>query len=70
MTKQITKYKTMCISDIHLGTKDCQADILNNFLKHHTCENLFLVGDIIDGWKINRTNGDGNRVTVMLFAVS
>ena len=54
MTKQITKYKTMCISDIHLGTKDCQADILNNFLKHHTCENLFLVGDIIDGWKIQQ----------------
>ena len=49
-----TKYKTICISDIHLGTKDAKADILNNFLKHHSCENLFLVGDIVDGWKIQQ----------------
>lgn len=54
MTKDITAYKTICISDVHLGTKDCQADVLNNFLKHHTCENLFLIGDIIDGWKIQQ----------------
>lgn len=47
-------YKTICISDIHLGTRDCKADLLNNFLKHNTCENLFLVGDIIDGWKIQQ----------------
>jgi UDP-2,3-diacylglucosamine pyrophosphatase LpxH len=48
------KYKTICISDIHLGTKDSQAELLNNFLKHHTCDNLFLIGDIIDGWKIQQ----------------
>lgn len=48
------KYKTICISDFHLGSKDCQADLLNNFLKNNTCENLFLVGDIIDGWKIQQ----------------
>ena len=54
MTSQITKYKTICISDLHLGTKDAKADLLNNFLKHHTCENLFLIGDIIDGWKIQQ----------------
>jgi len=50
----ITKYKTICISDTHLGTNGCQADLLNNFLKNHTCENLFLIGDIIDGWKIQQ----------------
>jgi len=49
-----TKYKTICISDLHLGTKDAKADLLNNFLKHHSCENLFLIGDIIDGWKIQQ----------------
>jgi len=49
-----TKYKTICISDTHLGAKGAQAKILNNFLKHHTCDNLFLVGDIIDGWKIQQ----------------
>lgn len=47
----IKKYRTIAISDIHLGTKDCKADQLNDFLKHNTCETLFLVGDIIDGWK-------------------
>ena len=44
------KYKTIFISDVHLGTKDCKADLLNNFLKHNTCDTLYLVGDIIDGW--------------------
>lgn len=48
------KYKTICISDLHLGTKDSKADLLNNFLKHHYCDNLYLVGDIIDGWKIQQ----------------
>lgn len=50
MTK--IKYKTICISDLHLGTKDYKAELLNNFLSCHECDNLFLVGDIIDGWKI------------------
>jgi UDP-2,3-diacylglucosamine pyrophosphatase LpxH len=54
MTKDIPKYKTICISDTHLGTNGCQAELLNNFLKHNTCENLFLIGDIIDGWKIQQ----------------
>lgn len=49
-----TKYKTICISDCHLGTKDSKAELLNNFLKHNTCEHLYLVGDIIDGWKIQQ----------------
>jgi len=47
-------YKTIFISDVHLGTKDCKADQLNNFLKNNSCETLYLVGDIIDGWKIQR----------------
>jgi len=49
-----TRYKTICISDVHLGTNGCQAELLNNFLKHNTCQNLFLIGDIIDGWKIQQ----------------
>jgi UDP-2,3-diacylglucosamine pyrophosphatase LpxH len=47
-------YRTICISDTHLGSKDAQAGLLNNFLKHHSCDTLFLVGDIIDGWKIQQ----------------
>jgi len=47
-------YKSIFISDIHLGTKDCKAEYVNNFLKHHTCDNLYLIGDIIDAWKIQQ----------------
>ena len=49
--------KTYCsvfISDVHLGTRDCQAEKLNNFLKNNTCDTLYLVGDIIDAWKIQQ----------------
>lgn len=48
------KYKTIFISDLHLGSKGAQADLLSNFLKHHECDELFLIGDIIDGWKIQQ----------------
>ncbi len=47
-------YKSIFISDVHLGTKFSQAELLVNFLKHNESENLFLVGDIIDGWAIKR----------------
>jgi UDP-2,3-diacylglucosamine pyrophosphatase LpxH len=47
-------YRSIFVSDVHLGTKDCQADKLNNFLKHNSCDTLYLVGDIIDAWKIQQ----------------
>lgn len=47
-------YRTIFISDVHLGTRDCKALELNNFLKHNSCEILYLVGDIIDGWRIQQ----------------
>ncbi len=48
----VRHYRTIFISDVHLGTKGCQADRLLEFLKNHTCDHLFLVGDIIDGWQL------------------
>ena len=48
------KYKSIFISDVHLGTKGCKAERLCDFLKQNTAENLFLVGDIIDGWRLER----------------
>lgn len=48
------KYKSIFISDLHLGTRFSQAEKFINFLKENDCENLFLVGDIIDGWAIKR----------------
>jgi len=47
-------YKSIFISDIHLGTRGCQADALCDFLKNNTCDNLFLVGDILDGWRLQK----------------
>lgn len=45
MTRRV---RTLFLSDIHLGTRACQADHLLAFLKEHECDHLFLVGDIID----------------------
>ena len=47
-------YRTIFISDLHLGTPGCQATALLDFLKEHSCDHLFLVGDIIDGWQLRR----------------
>jgi UDP-2,3-diacylglucosamine pyrophosphatase LpxH len=49
-----TSYRSIFISDTHLGTRGCRADFLADFLKSVSCENLFLVGDIIDGWRLRR----------------
>ena len=48
------RYRSIWISDIHLGTKGCQADLLLDFLKHTESKYLYLVGDIIDGWRMKR----------------
>jgi len=49
---QIRKVRTLFLSDVHLGTKGCQADLLLDFLKHVEAETVYLVGDIIDGWRL------------------
>jgi len=51
---RITRYRTIWISDLHLGTPGCQADRLLDFLKRSDSEHLYLVGDIIDGWQLKR----------------
>lgn len=48
------KYKTIILSDIHLGTRDSKADEVMEFLNTNKCENLILNGDIIDGWALKR----------------
>ncbi len=47
-------YRTLWISDLHLGTPGCQAQALLDFLRRTECETLFLVGDIVDGWQLRR----------------
>ena len=48
------KVRSIFISDVHLGTRGCQADRLVDFLRDYESDNLFLVGDIIDFWAMNR----------------
>ena len=47
-------YRAIFISDLHLGTPGCQADALLDFLKENSSDNLYLIGDIIDGWQLRR----------------
>lgn len=47
-----TLYRTLWISDVHLGFAGSQAGRLADFLGRHDCEQLYLVGDIVDGWKL------------------
>ncbi|MEM1195019.1 MAG: UDP-2,3-diacylglucosamine diphosphatase [Pseudomonadota bacterium] len=47
-------YRTIWISDVHLGTKGCNADLLIDFLDSTDSEVMYLVGDIIDGWRLQR----------------
>ena len=48
------RYRTIWISDIHLGTSGCQAEYLLDFLRYNDSEYLYLVGDIIDGWQLKK----------------
>lgn len=48
-------YRTIWISDIHLGTRGCKADFLLDFLRVTESDYLYLVGDIIDGWRLKRS---------------
>ena len=48
------RWRSVFISDIHLGTPGCRADALLDFLRATQCDWLFLVGDIIDGWQLRR----------------
>ena len=48
------KFRTVWISDTHLGTAGCNAELLHDFLHSIKPETLYLVGDIIDGWRLKR----------------
>jgi UDP-2,3-diacylglucosamine pyrophosphatase LpxH len=48
------KYKTIIVSDLHLGTKDSQAKEFLKFLDEHPTDQLILNGDIVDAWALER----------------
>lgn len=48
-------YRSIWISDVHLGTAGCRADHLLDFLRNHESDYLYLVGDIVDGWQLRKS---------------
>lgn len=61
--KRVLRFRTVFLSDVHLGAPDCQAGKVNHFLKHTECDRLVLNGDIIDGWSLGRRGGWDRRHT-------
>jgi UDP-2,3-diacylglucosamine pyrophosphatase LpxH len=49
------RYRTIWISDVHLGTREAKAPFLLDFLRHHLADRLYLVGDMFDGWALRRS---------------
>jgi UDP-2,3-diacylglucosamine pyrophosphatase LpxH len=49
---RMRRHRTIFISDTHLGTRGCKAEALADFLQNNACDTLYLVGDIVDGWRL------------------
>ena len=46
------RFRSLFISDVHLGARGCQAEKLLDFLRWHEADTIYLVGDIVDGWAL------------------
>jgi UDP-2,3-diacylglucosamine pyrophosphatase LpxH len=46
------RFRALFISDVHLGSRGCQAEQLLDFLRYHDADSIYLVGDIVDGWQL------------------
>ncbi|MCB1468732.1 MAG: UDP-2,3-diacylglucosamine diphosphatase, partial [Rhizobiaceae bacterium] len=55
MSSEPRNYRTLFLSDVHLGTRGAQVGALLEFLKHHDADTIYLVGDIIDGWRLRQS---------------
>src|ERR1700687_801472 len=55
MTAGTRRFRTLFISDVHLGTRGCQADRLLDFIRLVDADTIYLVGDIVDGWALRST---------------
>jgi UDP-2,3-diacylglucosamine pyrophosphatase LpxH len=69
MKKKI-HYKTIVISDVHLGTRSSKAKELLKFLKKFSCDKLILNGDIIDGWRLQKSGKwDKNHTNIFKYLI-
>jgi UDP-2,3-diacylglucosamine pyrophosphatase LpxH len=53
--ERIRTFRTLFVSDIHLGSKPAKAELLIDFLRRHDAATIYLVGDIVDGWRLRRS---------------
>jgi UDP-2,3-diacylglucosamine pyrophosphatase LpxH len=51
---QRQRSRTLFLSDLHLATRACRAQVLLDFLQHNDAETIYLVGDVIDFWRVKR----------------
>jgi UDP-2,3-diacylglucosamine pyrophosphatase LpxH len=68
---RVRDHRTIFISDVHLGTPGCKAELLADFLAHNDCNTLYLVGDIVDCWRLQRSwfwSGAHSRVIDAILA--
>ncbi|MEJ1993649.1 MAG: UDP-2,3-diacylglucosamine diphosphatase [Limibacillus sp.] len=49
------RYRAVFLSDIHLGTRGCKAEFLLDFLRYNEADKIYLVGDIVDGWRLKKS---------------
>lgn len=71
VSHSVTQFKSMWISDVHLGTEECRASRLLDLLRLTDSESLYLVGDIIDSWELKRRwywDQSHNEVVQAIFA--
>lgn len=61
MKPEKTHYRTIVISDLHMGSNGCKARLLNDFLKNNSSDYLYLNGDIFDCWKIQQNKWHFNK---------
>jgi UDP-2,3-diacylglucosamine pyrophosphatase LpxH len=52
LTRAPSRVRALFLSDIHLGTRGCQADKLLDFMRYYEADTIYLVGDIVDGWQL------------------
>ena len=55
MTADPRRFRALFLSDVHLGSRAANADFLIDFLRHNEADTIYLVGDIVDGWRLKRT---------------
>ncbi len=53
--EEIARYRAIFISDVHLGTRGCKAEYLLDFLRANEADYVYLIGDIIDCWRLSKS---------------